>query len=215
MVSRVRTVAFQGIEAVPVDVQVQIAPGSSSIHHRRPAGQGGEGEPRTGTRRAVRLGPVAAAQADHRQPRARRPAQGGQPLRPADRAGADGGDRRHPGDALAGYIALGELALDGTIAPVAGVLPAAIAAQCRELGHHLSRTVSGPEAAWAGEEIDIIAPRSLIALVNHLARHQLAARPAAEAAVRAGAACPTSAKSGARRWRAARSKSPRPAATTC
>lgn len=27
MVSRVTTVAFQGIEAVPVDVQVQIAPG--------------------------------------------------------------------------------------------------------------------------------------------------------------------------------------------
>lgn len=27
MVSRVRTVAFQGIEAVPVDVQVMIAPG--------------------------------------------------------------------------------------------------------------------------------------------------------------------------------------------
>jgi hypothetical protein len=27
MVARVRTVAFQGIEAVPVDVQVMIAPG--------------------------------------------------------------------------------------------------------------------------------------------------------------------------------------------
>lgn len=27
MVSRVRTVAFQGIEAVPVDVQVMVAPG--------------------------------------------------------------------------------------------------------------------------------------------------------------------------------------------
>lgn len=27
MVTRVATVAFQGIEAVPVDVQVQIAPG--------------------------------------------------------------------------------------------------------------------------------------------------------------------------------------------
>lgn len=27
MVARVRTVAFQGIEAVPVDVQVMVAPG--------------------------------------------------------------------------------------------------------------------------------------------------------------------------------------------
>lgn len=32
MVSRVRTVAFQGIEAVPVDVQVMIAPGKMNIH---------------------------------------------------------------------------------------------------------------------------------------------------------------------------------------
>lgn len=32
MVARVRTVAFQGIEAVPVDVQVMIAPGKANIH---------------------------------------------------------------------------------------------------------------------------------------------------------------------------------------
>ena len=32
MVSRVRTVAFQGIEAVPVDVQVMIAPGKTGMH---------------------------------------------------------------------------------------------------------------------------------------------------------------------------------------
>lgn len=32
MVSRVSTVAFQGIEAVPVDVQVMVAPGKMGIH---------------------------------------------------------------------------------------------------------------------------------------------------------------------------------------
>ena len=32
MVSRVRTVAFQGIEAVPVDVQVMLAPGKVAMH---------------------------------------------------------------------------------------------------------------------------------------------------------------------------------------
>lgn len=32
MVSRVSTVAFEGIEAVPVDVQVMIAPGKMNIH---------------------------------------------------------------------------------------------------------------------------------------------------------------------------------------
>lgn len=32
MVSRVRTIAFQGIEAVPVDVQVMVAPGKMGMH---------------------------------------------------------------------------------------------------------------------------------------------------------------------------------------
>ncbi len=32
MVSRVRTVAFQGIEAVPVDVQVMVGPGKVGMH---------------------------------------------------------------------------------------------------------------------------------------------------------------------------------------
>lgn len=32
MVSRVRTLAFQGIEAVPVDVQVMVAPGKAGMH---------------------------------------------------------------------------------------------------------------------------------------------------------------------------------------
>ncbi|MEJ7608332.1 MAG: magnesium chelatase domain-containing protein [Bryobacteraceae bacterium] len=32
MVSRVRTVAFQGIEAVPVDVQAMVAPGKVGMH---------------------------------------------------------------------------------------------------------------------------------------------------------------------------------------
>ena len=45
----------------------------------------------------IASGLALPAQAHHRQPRAGRPAQGGQPLRPADRARRDGGDRRDPG----------------------------------------------------------------------------------------------------------------------
>ena len=44
-----------------------------------------------------------------------------------------------PADALEGYAVIGELALDGTISAVAGVLPAAIAANARGHGPHLSR----------------------------------------------------------------------------
>ena len=39
-----------------------------------------------------------------------------------------------PQDAIAGFTVLGELGLDGAIAPVAGVLPAAIGANARGQG---------------------------------------------------------------------------------
>src|SRR5690606_29174803 len=35
----------------------------------------------------------------------------------------------------------------------------------------------GPEAAWAGADIDILAPRSLIALANHFRGTQVLTRP--------------------------------------
>src|SRR5262245_39409943 len=84
-----------------------------------------------------------------------------------------------PGDALAGYVVLGELSLDGTIAPVAGALPAAMGANAVGKGL-ICPAASGPEAAWAGSDIDIIAPRSLIAIANHFRGTQLIARPEAK-----------------------------------
>ena len=81
-----------------------------------------------------------------------------------------------PQDALDGYLALGELGLDGRLAHVGGVLPAAIAAQSRDLGL-ICAAPSGPEAAWAGEGLDIVAAESLLALANHLTGHQRAPRP--------------------------------------
>jgi magnesium chelatase family protein len=70
-----------------------------------------------------------------------------------------------PPDALAGWAAIGELSLDGRIAPVAGVLPAAVAAQGFGLGL-ICPEANGPEAAWSGDGA-VLAPRSLIALINH------------------------------------------------
>ena len=55
-----------------------------------------------------------------------------------------------PPDALSGWAAMGELALDGRIAPVAGALPAAVAAGAMGLGL-ICPEAYGPEAAWAGE----------------------------------------------------------------
>jgi len=81
-----------------------------------------------------------------------------------------------PTDALADHVVLGELSLDGTIAPVAGVLPAAIAANAEGLGLMCPRA-SGAEAAWADAEMPILAPISLIAVVNHFKGTQVLSRP--------------------------------------
>src|SRR5262249_26108350 len=81
-----------------------------------------------------------------------------------------------PSDALHGFTVLGELALDGAITPVAGVLPAALGANSR--GHGLiCPAACGPEAAWASRDIPIIAPRSLIQLANHFKGAQVLSRP--------------------------------------
>jgi len=80
-----------------------------------------------------------------------------------------------PQDALDGWSAIGELSLTGEIAPVAGALPAAMAAGALGLGL-ICPEACGPEAAWAGETA-ILAPRSLIALVNHFRGSQILGQP--------------------------------------
>jgi magnesium chelatase family protein len=80
-----------------------------------------------------------------------------------------------PADALNGWAAVGELGLDGRIAAVTGALPAAVAAASMELGL-ICPEANGPEAAWAGE-IPLLAPRSLIGLVNHFRGTQVMSPP--------------------------------------
>jgi len=80
-----------------------------------------------------------------------------------------------PNDSLSGWAAVGELGLDGQIAPVSGVLPAAVAAGGMGLGL-ICPEANGPEAAWAGDTA-ILAPRSLIAVVNHFRGAQVMSAP--------------------------------------
>lgn len=176
MVTRVQTVAFQGIEAVPVDVQAHIAPGLPGFVivglPDKAVKESGERVRAALIASGLSLPPkritVNLAPADL-------PKEGSHYDLPIALAlmGAIGAI---PSDALAGHLALGELGLDGRLAPVAGVLPAAIAAHERELGI-ICPEASGPEAAWAGEGVDVVAVESLLALVNHLGGYQLAARP--------------------------------------
>src|SRR5262249_29597459 len=81
-----------------------------------------------------------------------------------------------PSDALNGYVVLGELGLDGAIAPVAGVLPAAIGANADGKGL-ICPAACGPEAAWASPEMEIVAPSSLVQLANPIKGTQVLLRP--------------------------------------
>jgi magnesium chelatase family protein len=81
-----------------------------------------------------------------------------------------------PADALSGFTVLGELGLDGSIAAVAGVLPAAIGANARGEGL-ICPAACGAEAAWASPEMEVIAATSLIQLANHFRGTQVLSRP--------------------------------------
>ncbi len=178
MVSHVTTVAFQGIEAVPVDVQVQIVPGLPRFIivglPDKAVAESGERVRSALHASGLALPPkrivVNLAPADL-------PKEGSHydlPIALALMAALGA----LPGDELAAYLALGELALDGTVAPVAGVLPAAIAANGLDRGL-ICPSASGPEAAWASGDMPILAPLSLIAVANHFRGTQVLSRPKA------------------------------------
>jgi magnesium chelatase family protein len=176
MVQRVTTVAFEGIEARAVDVQVQVATGLPAFN-------------------IVGLPDKAVSEAKERVRSALIASGLALPARritinlaPADLP-KEGSHYDLPialglmaaigaisSDALSGFTVLGELGLDGSIAPVAGVLPAAIGANARGEGL-ICPAACGSEAAWASPEIEIVAARSLIQLANHFKGTQVLSRP--------------------------------------
>jgi magnesium chelatase family protein len=169
------TFAFNGIEAVPVEVQVQIAPGTPGLV-------------------LVGLPDKAVGEARERV-RAAFAAMGVSPplkrvlinLKPADllkegshfdlplALGLLAAMDVLPRDEIAGYAALGELSLDGSLNPVAGVLPAAIGASARDWGL-ICPASQGGEAAWAGR-IEVLAPADLLSLINHFRGTQVLTPP--------------------------------------
>src|SRR5690348_18465519 len=127
MQAKVRTVAFQGVDVLPVDVQVMIAPGTLAFTVVGLADKA-VGESRERVRAALNALGLALP-----------PQRITVNLAPADLAkegshydlpialGLLGAMGVLPVDEIEGYMALGELALDGALLPVAGVLPAAVA----------------------------------------------------------------------------------------
>jgi magnesium chelatase family protein len=80
-----------------------------------------------------------------------------------------------PQGAIDAYYAMGELALDGLLTPVSGILPAAVHANAQGCGL-ICPEGNGSEAAWAGE-LSILAPDSLVALTNHILQRQRLSPP--------------------------------------
>jgi magnesium chelatase family protein len=74
--------------------------------------------------------------------------------------------RQFPGDRLAGHAAIGELALDGRLRPVVGVLAAAEGARRAGLARLVCAVESAPEAALAG--VEPIAAVHLAEVVGYL-----------------------------------------------
>ncbi|WP_029003401.1 YifB family Mg chelatase-like AAA ATPase [Azorhizobium doebereinerae] len=176
MIQRVATVAFEGVDARPVDVQVHVAAGLPAFTI-----VGLPDKAVTEAKERVRAALIASGLALP----ARRITVN---LAPADlpkegshydlpiALGLMAAIGAIPSDALSGFTVVGELGLDGSIAAVAGVLPAAIGANAR--GHGLiCPAACGAEAAWASPDMQILAPSSLIQLANHVTGRQVLARP--------------------------------------
>ena len=174
-IARIRSYAFSGIEAVPVEVQVQIAPGLPNF---LVVGMPDKAvaEARERVRGALTAMGLALP--------ARRVVMN---LAPADllkegchfdlpmALGVLAAMGVLPRDEMEAYAALGELSLDGRLGAVAGVLPAAIAASQEGLGL-ICASDQGGEAAWAGD-LRVLAAGSLLELINHFRGTQVLTPP--------------------------------------
>ena len=178
MVAHIRTVAFQGIDPINIDVQVQLSSGLPAFTIvGLPDKAVGESKERV--RSALTAIGLALP-----------PKRITVNLSPADilkegshfdlpiALGILVAMETLPMEDLDHYVALGELGLDGGLAPVSGVLPAAVSANGQDKGL-ICPAVNGAEAAWAGSAFEIVAAPSLLALINHFRGSQILSRPEA------------------------------------
>jgi len=166
LVALVSTVAYLGLEARPVEVQCQLAPGMPRFaivglpdkavgesRERVQAALSAMGLALPPKRITINLSPADL------------PKEGSHydlPIALALLAAMGVTDAEQ----LSDYCAVGELALDGRIVPSPGVLLAAIHASSTEQGL-ICPAAQGAEARWASD-ISVLAAPDLISLLNHL-----------------------------------------------
>jgi magnesium chelatase family protein len=175
MVSIVSTVAYLGLEARSVEVQCQVAPGMvgfavvglpdkavAESRERVRAAISALGLALPPKRITINLSPADL------------PKEGSHYDLPIALAllGAMG---LVDAEALAQFVVVGELGLDGRVAASPGVLLAALHASSRGFGL-ICPAMQGSEAAWAGE-IEVVAAPDLLGLLNHLKGQSLLRPP--------------------------------------
>ena len=176
MYGHISTVAFVGIEARPVQVEVRITSGKQSFsvvglpdkavaesRERVRSALHAIGLGLPWTRITVNLAPAAL------------PKEGSHFDLPIALAMMVALEAVTP-DTIERFVAVGELSLDGSIRAVPGALPAAIGANAMGKGL-ICPASSGPEAAWAGENVEIVAAPHLLSLINHFRGLQTLRRP--------------------------------------
>lgn len=166
MVTRIGTVAFQGIDVLDVDVQVEMASGIPAFSIVGLPDKA-VGESRDRVRAALNAMGLALP-----------PKRITVNLAPADVAkegshfdlpialGVLGAMGVLSADETARMTAMGELGLDGSISSVLGVLPAAIHA-AEQSRTFVCAAAQGSEAVWAGD-IDVVAAPDLLSVINHV-----------------------------------------------
>jgi magnesium chelatase family protein len=180
MTASVHTIAFQGVDAVPIDVQVHLAPGQNAFsvvglpdksvaesRERVRAALSAVGLALPYDRITINLSPADL------------PKEGSHYDLPIA-LGLLVAMGALPQPAVHGFYAMGELGLDGRLIGVPGALPAAMAALENGLGL-ICPVDCGPEAAWSGlaapDKPGIIAADHLLEALNHLRGHSLLPPP--------------------------------------
>ncbi|WP_299925508.1 YifB family Mg chelatase-like AAA ATPase [uncultured Pelagimonas sp.] len=165
MVAHAYTVAFEGVEARPVEVQCAITPGLPAFSIvGLPNKAVSEARDRVRTALASLAIALPSKRITINLSPADLPKEGSHfdlPIALGLLAALD----IIPKDAVAQTVALGELSLDGALVPVLGALPAAMSAANDDRAL-LCPYASGPEAAWV-DACNVIAAKTLLDVVRH------------------------------------------------
>ncbi|RBI72332.1 ATP-binding protein [Roseovarius sp. TE539] len=165
MVARAYTVAFEGVEARPVEVQCAVNPGLPAFSVvGLPDKAVSEARDRVRTALSAMAIALPSKRITINLSPADLPKEGSHfdlPIALALLAALE----IIPEDAVEGTTSLGELSLDGTLIPVVGALPAAMAA-AEDARTLLCPRASGAEAAWVGAA-QVLGAGTLTDVVRH------------------------------------------------